>query len=114
MESDSDSHPDFRVQEWDWNWDRNGNLHCEQESIPVGNVLPADHCTGGPCLGGLPDKDPPGQRPSRQRPPDRDPLEGTWDQTGSDIISPPHVEGFVPPVKTLPCSKLAGVNESKP
>ena len=47
----------------------------KQESISVGCVPPALHHMGGLCLGGLPDRDPPGQTPTGQRP-----LQGTWDQ----------------------------------
>ena len=81
-----------------------------QERIPVGWILSPD------SWGGSPYKDPP-----RQRPPNRDSPEGTWDygqrvpkrnmglgsQTGSIIIQRPnHWTEWPTHVKTLPCPKL--------
>ena len=87
---------------------------------------PLVHRMGGaveevdPLCGGRPSlqEDPPGGRPPLKAdpflpretpPPEGDLLEGTWDQTGSDIIPPP--VNRQTGVETLPsCTSLAGGN----
>ena len=97
-------------------------LFISQDSIPVGCVLPTCHCTGGClCRGGAfpvqrppqtdsPDRDPPPEHETRDRPPRRN--MGPVNQTGSEIIETPSPCGQTDSCKniTLPQTSFVGSN----